>query len=466
MGNETVQFLGAAGTVTGSKHLVATSDHQVLLDCGLFQGLKALRLRNWDPPPLDVQRLDAVVLSHAHIDHTGYLPVLVKSGYQGPVYCTPATADLLNDMLRDSAYLQEEQAHHANKYGYSKHRPALPLYTMVDAEAAIKLLEPRDYHDAFPVTSDISVTFRYSGHIMGSATVSLRIDGKDPKTLVFSGDLGRWDRPILKDPEPVLQADVLLLESTYGNRSHADIPEDQLARVVREAAARGGALIIPAFALGRTQEILWRLRQLEDAGAIPVLPVYMDSPLAIRVTGIYKRHKEEHDLEMAELMDDNGSALETRRFELARTPDESKALHHLNGPVIIISASGMATGGRVLHHLKRRLPERRTTVLLVGYQAAGTRGRLLQDGAKEVRIHGQEITVRAHIETLDGLSAHADREEILRWLASFEQPPQDTYLVHGEEHAAAALAELIKEHRGWTVRPARDNERVVIRKNA
>lgn len=462
MDNPTIRFLGAAGTVTGSKHLVDTGASRVLLDCGLFQGLKRLRERNWVAPPIDVEGLDAVVLSHAHIDHTGYLPALVKHGFGGPVYCTPATADLVSILLPDSAYLQEEQAEHANRYGYSRHRPALPLYTQEDAATALELLEPRPFAGPFAVSDDVQVSFAHTGHIMGSASVTLALDGPKPRTVTFSGDLGRWDRPILHDPQPVAEADVLLLESTYGNRLHRPLVEDELGEVVREAASRGGALIVPAFAVGRTQELLWRLRQLEDSGEIPMLPVYVDSPMAINVTELYRRHREEHDLEMAQVMDDRGFALRTAEFHFARTAQESKALNDLNGPFVLISASGMITGGRVLHHLKRRLPDHRTTVLLVGYQAAGTRGRTLQDGARELRMHGREVPVRARIETLHGLSAHADRGEILQWLGGFERPPAKIYLVHGEPDAAAALGTAIDERLGWKARPARDGERVEI----
>jgi metallo-beta-lactamase family protein len=461
MATSTVRFLGAAGTVTGSKHLVTVGRHQVLLDCGLFQGPKDLRQRNWSPPPIDLDRLDAVVLSHAHIDHTGYLPVLVRHGYRGPVYCTPATADLARFLLPDSAHLQEEQAEYANFHGFSRHKPALPLCTIEDAHAALELLQARPYDERFEVAPDLRVVFRPAGHILGSATVTLEI-GDKPLRLVFSGDLGRWDRPVLPDPVSVAEADVLLVESTYGNRVHPPDPIDHLARVVRDAANRGGALIIPAFAVGRTQELLWQLRRLEEQRAIPTLPVYVDSPLAIEVTDIYRRHREDHDEEMTAVMEDGGRPFATRQFTLAQDRKDSIRINDLVGPVIIISASGMATGGRVLHHLSQRLGDSRTTVLLVGFQAQGTRGRSLQDGAREVRMFGHEVTVRAHVESLDGMSAHADRDEILRWLKGFEHPPHRTYLVHGEPNAAAALTETIGETLGWTVRPAVDGEEVPI----
>jgi metallo-beta-lactamase family protein len=461
MPTATVRFLGAAGTVTGSKHLVDTGKSQVLLDCGLFQGLKHLRERNWAPPPIAPGEFEAVVLSHAHIDHSGYLPVLARHGFQGPVYCTPATADLLHLLLPDSAHLQEEQAEYANYRGFSRHKPALPLCTMEDAHAALALLQPRPYGTTFDVTADVRATFHPAGHILGSATISLDV-GSAPQRLVFSGDLGRWDRPVLPDPALIEEADVLLVEATYGNRRHPADPMDDLARVVREAAKRGGALVIPAFAIGRTQELLWYLRQLEERQAIPILPVYVDSPMAIEATHIYRRHREDHDEAMQTLIAGGGKPFRTAQFAFAPSRLDSIGLNNLVGPVIIISASGMETGGRVLHHLNLRLPDPRTTVLLVGFQAQGTRGRALQDGKREIRMLGREVDVRATVETLDGLSAHADQTEILRWLRGFRRPPRRTYLVHAEATAAEALQGIISRELGWSVRPAEDGETVPL----
>ncbi|HRK60988.1 MAG TPA: MBL fold metallo-hydrolase [Candidatus Omnitrophota bacterium] len=453
-----LSFLGGAGTVTGSKYLIQAYGSQILLDAGLFQGLKELRLRNWAKTAFDPKQLNAVVLSHAHIDHSGYLPVLHKHHFKGKVFCTHGTADLLKIMLPDSAFLQEEEAARANRKGYSKHHPALALCTLADAEGVLKQVKHYPYEKLFEVRPGIHALYRRAGHILGSATVELQIrrKGTEPLKLVFSGDLGRWHQPILRDPEPVLEADILLLESTYGNRIHPTDAEERLAQIIRESAQRGGALIIPAFAIGRTQQLVWTIRKLEQEGKIPVLPVYMDSPMAISASEIYHRHPEDHDLDMQKLMNENETPLNSKNFRLAKTPEESQALNSIKGPVIIISASGMATGGRILHHLKNRLPDPKNTVLLPGYQAAGTRGRSLQDGAKTVRMQGQDIPVNAKVELLDGLSAHADQNEILKWLSYFKKPPKVTYLVHGEEESLIALRSAIREKLNWNVEIAQD----------
>lgn len=455
-----LSFLGGAGTVTGSKYLVESDGRRLLLDCGLFQGWKNLRLRNWAPPPFEPQALDCVVLSHAHLDHSGYLSLLVKNGFRGPVHCTPGTRDLLGVLLIDSAYLQEEDARRANKYGYTKHRPALPLYTQEDARQALTQIQVHAYGESFQAGSIGTTLFRRAGHILGSATVQLDIAGDKGRRLVFSGDLGRWDRPIIRDPEPVPEANVLLVESTYGDRDHATGSDDELVRIITETASRGGAIIVPSFAVGRTQELIWTIRKLEDAGRLPLISVFIDTPMGINVTRIYCEHPEDHDIDMKLLMDEKRCPLCCREYNLVRTAEESKALNGRNGPMVIIAGSGMATGGRVLHHLKKRLPDHRNTVLLVGYQAGGTRGRQLQEGAKFVRIHGHDIAVRARVETVDGLSAHADRKDILRWLKTFERPPRKTYVVHGEPEASAALAASIEKELGWSAEVARDGATV------
>jgi len=453
-------FFGGAGTVTGSKYLVEAERGRFLMDCGLFQGLKSLRLRNWDAPPFDARALEGVILSHGHLDHSGYLPVLVKNGFRGPIHCTHGTQDLLEVLLLDSARLQEEDARRANKYGYSKHRPALPLYTSEDVYETLALVRAHGYSERFEVGENTSVLLRPAGHILGSATVELELGGTQACRLVFSGDLGRWDRPIIRDPELVPEADVLLVESTYGDRAHAAGSEEALVRVITETASRGGAVIVPSFAIGRTQELIWTIRKLEDEGRLPLISVFIDTPMGIDVTRIYCEHPEDHDVDMQLLMDEKRCPLSCREYHLVRTAQESKSLHGKTGPMVIIAGSGMATGGRVLHHLKRRLPDHRNTVLLVGYQAAGTRGHSLQEGARFIRIHGEDVPVRAHVETLDGLSAHADQTELLRWMRGFARPPKQTYVVHGEPGPAQALAAAIREFLGWKVEVAADGAMV------
>ena len=462
MDSPKLTFLGGAGTVTGSKYLLRTGAHSILLDAGLFQGLKALRLRNWSRPEFDPPRIEAVVLSHAHIDHSGYLPLLARLGFRGKIFCTPATADLLKVILVDAAKLQEEEADHANRHGYSEHQPALPLYTLADARVALEHVEPFGYHRPFPVADDLNVIFRRAGHILGSATVELQIGAAKPVRLVFSGDLGRWDQPILRDPEFVPNTDVLMMEATYGGKFHSKDPSGDLARIVNETAQRKGVLIVPAFAVGRTQVLVWMLRRLEEQGKIPSLPVYLDSPMAIDVSEIYCRHPEEHDLDMAALMDQKRCPLCCAQYHLVKTVEESKRLNQLSGPAVIIAGNGMATGGRVLHHLQLRLPDPKTTVLLIGYQAAGTRGRALQEGAKFVKMHGQMISVNAKVETIGGLSAHADQADLLRWLSGFKAPPRQTYVVHSEPDQASALVQVVREKLRWNIRAAVDGETVEV----
>jgi metallo-beta-lactamase family protein len=459
----TLQFLGAAGGVTGSKFLFSIDSDQLLIDCGLFQGLKELRLRNWAPLPIDLARLRSVILTHAHIDHSGYLPRVVAKGFKGPVYATPGTCDLLRVMLPDAAHLQEEEARYANRKGYSKHTPALPLYTVEDAEATLKLLRPVRVGEKVEVVKGVVLDFGRVGHILGagSARFNFEVNGRK-KTLVDSGDLGRYDRPILKDPEPGGTADWLMIESTYGNRIHPKDSETELRAVIKETAAERRCLIIPAFAIGRTQELVYTIRKMEDEGEIPTMPVYVDSPMGIEATEIYSRHTEEHDFEMARLSGDELSPLRSRRMVVAKTPEQSKAINSMKGPLIIISASGMATGGRVLHHLKHRLPNPATTVLLAGYQAEGTRGRTLQDGAKEIKMLGEVIPVRAKVKVLDGFSAHADQGEIMRWLGTFQKAPKITYIVHGEAAGSNALADEIRQRLKWNVEIAKFQQKVSL----
>jgi metallo-beta-lactamase family protein len=459
-----IRFLGAAGTVTGSRFLVEWGGSRVLVDAGLFQGAKELRLRNRAPWPFEPASLTAVVLTHAHVDHAGALPLLVRDGFRGAVHCTPATRDLSGLLLPDSGRLQEEEARYANRKGYSKHAPhAEPLYTEADAAAALPRLAPLPYGEARSVAPGVEVRLHRAGHILGSASVELSLSGPGRLRLLFSGDVGRYGAPILPDPDPGLPGlDALLLESTYGGKLHpAGRPDAPLRDEVLGAVQRGGALVVPAFAIGRTQELLFTLRALEARGEIPELPVFVDSPMAVDATPMFLAHREDHDAEMASLLASGAAPLRPARLAFARSPEQSKALNDVEGPCVILSASGMATGGRVLHHLARRLPDPRTTVLLVGYQAAGTRGWSLLNGAATLRIHGEDVPVKARVTSLDGFSAHADEAELSRWLATFAAPPRRTYLVHGEGPAlAAALARM--ERLGWPASVPRHLEEVAL----
>jgi len=452
-------FLGAAGTVTGSKHLLDTAAGRILVDCGLFQGLKELRERNWQPLPIAASDVHAVVLTHAHLDHCGYLPRLVADGFRGRVFCTPGTQDLCSLVLPDSAHIQEEDAREANRQGYSKHHPALPLYTSNDAARALMQFQPVGFERPVPVAPGVEVDFIPAGHLLGSAYARVRSEGK---TILFGGDLGRYNRPVLPDPAPVKEADTLLLESTYGDRLHdADDGGARLAAIVTDTAARGGKLIIPAFAIGRVEEVIYALKRLEDAKRIPVLPVYVDSPMAARALQFYAGRTDELDAEMTPAVP-GVKTFATTRMTTVTSAQQSIELVASTRPSIVIASSGMATGGRVLHHLAATLPSAKHTVLFVGYQAAGTRGRLLVDGAKQIRIQGREVPVAARIERIDSMSAHADAGEIMRWLDGFERPPAMTYLVHGEAPALEALRARIATERRWPVHVARHHERVEI----
>ncbi len=442
-----IHFLGAAGLVTGSRHLVEHKGRRVLLDCGLFQGRKAWRSRNWDDFPVPPQSIDAVVLSHAHIDHTGWLPRLVKQGFAGPVFATPATRDLLAIMLPDSGRIQEEDARYANKRKFSKHDPALPLYSEKDAVRTIPRIRTFSYGVTREVAPGFSARFHRAGHILGSASVALGLeDGPD---VVFSGDLGRYDVPILCDPAAPERATYLLVESTYGNRRHADAsPDSRLAEEVHRTVKEGGVLLIPSFAIGRAQHLLYLLRQLQDQGEIPELPIFLDSPMACSATPLFLMHREEHDEEMAALVAGGDMPLYPRHVEFTRKRKQSQAINGRKGPMIIISASGMATGGRVLHHLKRWLPVETTSVLFVGYQATGTRGWRLMSGEKSVRIHGRDVPVRARIGQVYGFSGHGDQDELARWMRGIRPPPRRTFCVHGEPEALEAQRARL-EAQGW-----------------
>ena len=439
-------FLGATETVTGSKFLLEAAGKRIVIDCGLFQGLKELRERNWQEPPIDPRSVDAVILTHAHIDHTGYLPRFVRQGFRGAVYGTPATIDLLRILLPDSAHLQEEEARFRNKHNRSKHQPALPLYTTEDADAALRLVQSVPYNSPRQLDGDLQFDLLPAGHILGSAFVRCRSEGK---TVLFSGDIGRFDTPIIKDPAAVDSADYLVMESTYGNRDHHDKEGHHgkfaLRDIIVATARRGGTVLIPSFAVGRAQEILFQMRELEDEGEIPILPVYVDSPMAVDAFEIYRDHEEEHDLEMNRLKAEGKNPMRTKNVTFVRTVQESKAINDHHFPAVVVSANGMATGGRIVHHLMHRLPDERNSVVFVGFQAAGTRGRYLVEGAKTIRIYGLEYPVRAEIKSIQGFSAHGDAEELLRWMHFFKTPPRKTFLVHGEPRAIAGMKEHISQ---------------------
>jgi metallo-beta-lactamase family protein len=456
-------FLGAAGTVTGSKYLVEANGKRLLVDCGLFQGEKELRLRNWEPLPVAPSSFDWAVLTHAHIDHTGYLPRLLRDGFRGPIYANPATIELTQILLADSAHLQEEDAQYADEKGYSKHSPPLPLYTVEEAQQALARLKPIPRSDPFRISPEFSVRGYDAGHILGSSSLELTItENGRTVTVVFSGDIGRYDQPILNNPRTPPRVDVLLCESTYGDRDHpAGSVLDQLTQVVNRVAGRGGSVVIPSFAVGRTQTILYLLRQLEGAGRIPRLPTYVDSPMAINATQLYLAHAEDHNTEFANVDKQAGDPLDMHEVHMTRSVEESKQINKV-ACCLILSASGMATGGRVLHHLEQRLPDPRNAVLLVGFQAAGSRGRSLADGAKTVYMHGTEVPVRAEIVEMHQLSAHAGQSELVRWLGGFQAPPRQTYLTHGEPPALTALQKLVQEQKKWKVDVAKYGQTVQL----
>lgn len=451
----TVSFLGAIDTVTGSRYLLRGSGAQVLVDCGLFQGPKKLRERNWLPPGVDVSTLDAVILTHAHIDHSGYLPRLCKLGYTGPVYCTRGTYDLLRLLLPDAGFLQEEEANYANKWGYSRHRPALPLYTREDAERCLEQVRPVDRHRPIEVARGVVATFSRAGHILGASSVHVRIDDA---TISFSGDVGRAADPVMAPPEPMPAADYVVVESTYGDRKHsADDVAAALARVINETTEREGVLVVPAFAVGRAQHLLYFIDRLLAERRIPPCPVFLDSPMAINATELFRAHREDHVLSPA------ACASMCSVAQYTQTPEQSKEIDRGGGPKIIISASGMCTGGRVLHHLRRFLPDERSTILFVGYQGAGTRGRSLVDGADELKLLGQYVPVRARIAQIDGLSAHADYAELVEWLRQSRLAPREVFVTHGEASASDAFRRRLSEAFGWRARVPEVNETAALK---
>jgi len=446
---QSIGFYGAAETVTGSKHLLTLNGKKILVDCGIFQGSEELSRRNWEDFPFDPTQLDAVVVTHAHMDHIGMIPKLVKQGYHGPIYCTKATLGLARISLPDSGRIQEEDARFANKHG-SRHKPALPLYTEQDAYACLKRFVPVPYFDFHPLPG--GATFRYmpAGHILGSAFAEIYFENGE--RILMSGDLGRYDTPIIKDPTTVEYADYLVVESTYGDRLHSQ--EDTVGRleeIINDAFQVGGTILVPSFSIGRTQEMLYYLRQLQDQNRMPRVPIYIDSPMAISATTLYANATDEHDKEMKIALNEDASPLEPHLLTLVRDREQSKALNSTKGPMIVIAGSGMANGGRIVHHLIHRLPDPTTTVVFTGYQGQGTLGRRLLEGQNPVHIRHVEVDVAAKITKLNSLSAHADQGEIMSWLKKFKTPPKETFIVHGEPPAQAALREKIDKELGWNV---------------
>lgn len=434
-------FLGATQTVTGSKYLLTLGSKKILIDCGLFQGYKELRLRNWDKLPIDPHQIDAVILTHAHIDHSGYLPLLVKNGFSGPIYSTSGTRDLCAILLPDSGHLQEEDAKFANKYGFSKHKPALPLYTQEDAQKVLNQFITVGFDKPYPIMDGCNINFARAGHILGSSLVKFTYQDV---SIVFTGDIGRLQDPVMQAPAVIESTDYLVIESTYGNRLHSTEPaQEQLARIINQTAKRGGTVVIPAFAVGRAQTLLYYISNLKNSKAIPNLPVFLDSPMAINATSLLCSHMDE--LRLSQEVCDRLCKIAT----YTNTPEQSKEIDTHRFPMIIISASGMATGGRILHHLKAFASDHRNTILFTGFQAAGTCGRRMVESEKEIKIHGQMIPIRAHVESMSNTSAHADYQEILEWLTHFNKSPRKVFITHGEPEAANHLKAKIEEKFGW-----------------
>lgn len=449
-----LQFLGATGTVTGSKYLLHAGDHRVLVDCGLFQGWKQLRLKNWAELPFPPHSLDAVLLTHAHIDHSGYLPVLGKRGFRRRVYCTRGTQALAEILLVDAAHLQEEEANFANKHRFTRHQPALPLFTADDARAVCRHLAPVDYEHRIEVAKGLTACWRPNGHIIGSASIELDHAGV---SIAFSGDVGRMSDPLMRPPTPIVAADYVVVESTYGDRLHpASDTAATLCEVVARTVARGGSVLIPAFAVGRAQVILFHLYQLRQRGELPQVPIYINSPMAIDATEIYREFADEHKLSER----DYSAMCQMAKF--VRTPDDSKQLCQQKAPMIVISASGMATGGRVLHHLVQMAPDGRNTIVFTGFQSGGTRGATLVSGADVVKIFGEYVPVRAEVVNIETMSAHADYEELLQWLSGFRRAPRHVFVTHGEPSAADALRRKIGERFGWSCSVPEYRDEVVL----
>jgi len=454
-----LRFLGAAGTVTGSKTVVDWGRDRTLVDCGLFQGQRDLRRRNWQPPAVEPSSVSSVLLTHAHLDHSGYLPAFTRAGFDGVVHATRATAALARVVLLDSAHLLQEDAQHARQHGYSKHAVPAPLYTEHDVHAALRLLQPVEHGSPVPLPGGATATFRRAGHILGSSSVLVQLP-EPPTSVLLSGDLGRPDHPLLRPPDPPAAARFVVVESTYGDRRHEDSGFDQLGDVVRRTVARGGTVVVPAFAVDRTELVLRALRELMATGAVPQIPVYVDSPMALRALDIYRQAIAQRDADVRPELTTGADPFDTGDLHALRSVEESMTVNAPRWPCIVVSASGMATGGRVLHHLEHLLPDARNSVLLVGYQAVGTRGRALAEGARLLKIHGRYVRVRAEVVSVPGFSVHADADEVLDWLRRAPQAPEACFVVHGEPTASDALARRIDEELGWVAVVPRDGEQV------
>jgi len=446
-----IKFLGAARSVTGSKHLLEIDKKKILVDCGMFQGKKELRLRNWDKLPIDPKEIDLIVITHAHIDHTGYLPRLVKDGFSGKIICTSATEDLMQIMLLDAAKLQEEEALFAFKKGYSRHSKPEPLFSSEDAQQVMQLVESHPFKKEINLLPNVSIFFHNAGHILGAAFVEMILMGnKQQKKIVFSGDLGRYNDPIMYDPEAISETDILLTESTYGDRLNPmEDVEGQLVQIVNECYGNEGVLVIPAFAVGRSQLLLYYFHKLMEAKKIPLLPIFLDSPMAISVTNLYEKHAGLHKIKVTKDHNELLSIFDAPNIHFCNSKESSIALNDMKKSAIIISASGMATGGRVLHHLYHRLPNEQDTVLLAGYQAEGSRGRSILEGEKFIKMFGTQVPVNCHVREVHGLSAHADQSELIRWLSNFKKAPKTTFIVHGEEASATIFSQIIQQKLGW-----------------
>jgi len=466
-----IQFLGAAGTVTGSKHLVNTGDLQVLVDCGLFQGLKQWRERNWQPLPIPASEIDAVILTHAHLDHSGWIPRLVKQGFRGRIYASPATIDLCGILLPDSGHLQEEDADHYNRHKSSKHDPALPLYTLAEAQQSLEYFEAIPFDKPAQLGSSFTFRFVPAAHIAGSSMAEITLTSNAAsKRLLFTGDIGRVrddevspGKVQRSGPREGESADILVMESTYGNRLHptSDV-RPELAKLISDTAARGGTVVIPAFAVERTQKLLFLLKELMEEKQIPKIPVHIDSPMAISAIQVFLKHSEDYTPRTRDLIARFGSPLEWAGFHFDQKQEDSRKLNDARYPMIIISASGMVTGGRIVHHLIRRLPDPSNTVIFIGFQAPGTRGALIKAGAASIKLFGEDVRIRAQIAALEQFSDHADTPELLEWLSTFKQKPSETYLVHGEPAAATALRDAMTEKLGWKVEIAEWLEKVEV----